>query len=216
MQPFALARQHFLHLAGFNHHGENEIMNRSDALSIVKTYIKTPGLVNHMLSVEFAMRFYAEKLGQDVEMWGMAGLLHDYDWEIHPTLDQHPTAGIPFLREQGVSEEILHAILAHGVETGVARETLLDKGLYACDEITGLVTAVALVRPSKSLYDLAASSVKKKWKDRAFAAGVNREEVAQAADDFEVELWQHVDNVILAMRKIAPELGLEGNLSPTV
>ena len=191
-------------------------MNRSDALSIVKTYIKTPGLVNHMLSVEFAMRFYAEKLGQDVEMWGMAGLLHDYDWEIHPTLDQHPTAGIPFLREQGVSEEILHAILAHGVETGVARETLLDKGLYACDEITGLVTAVALVRPSKSLYDLAASSVKKKWKDRAFAAGVNREEVAQAADDFEVELWQHVDNVILAMRKIAPELGLAGNLSPTV
>jgi putative nucleotidyltransferase with HDIG domain len=190
-------------------------MNHSDALSIVNTYIKTPGLVNHMLSVEAAMRFYAEKLGQDVETWGMAGLLHDYDWEIHPTLDQHPTDGILFLREQGVSEEILHAILAHGVDTGVARETLLDKGLYACDEITGLVTAVALVRPSKSLYDLTASSVKKKWKDRAFAAGVNREEVAQASDDFGVELWQHVDNVILAMRKIAPELGLAGNINPT-
>lgn len=190
-------------------------MNRSDALSIVNTYIKTTGLVNHMLSVEVAMRFYAEKLGQDVETWGMAGLLHDYDWEIHPTLDQHPTDGILFLREHGVVEEILHAILAHGVDTGVSRETLLDKGLYACDEITGLVTAVALVRPSKSLYDLTASSVKKKWKDRAFAAGVNREEVAQACDDFGVELWQHVDNVILAMRKIAPELGLAGNISPT-
>jgi putative nucleotidyltransferase with HDIG domain len=189
-------------------------MNRADALKIVHNYIKAPGLVNHMLSVEAAMRFYAEKLGQDSELWGLTGLLHDYDWEIHPTLDQHPVSGIPFLREQGVSEEIIHAILAHGVETGVGRETLLDKGLYACDEITGMITAVALVRPSRSLYDLTANSVKKKWKDRAFAAGVNREEVAEAAADFGVELWQHVDNVILAMRKIAPQLGLEGNLPP--
>ena len=189
-------------------------MNRDEALTLVHTYIKAPGLVNHMLSVEAAMRFYARALDQDVETWGLTGLLHDFDWEIHPTLDLHPTAGIPILREQGVPEEILHAILAHGVGTGVARETPLDKGLYACDEITGLVTAVALVRPSRSLYDLTASSVKKKWKDRAFAAGVNREEVAEAAADFGVELWQHVDNVILAMRTIAPELGLEGNLKP--
>ncbi len=167
-------------------------MQRSEALSIVKEYVKNENLVNHMLAVEAAMRLYATQLNQDVETWEVTGLLHDYDWEIHPTLDQHPVAGIPFLRQQGISEEIIHAILAHGVETGVPRETLLDKGLYACDEITGLITAVALVRPSRSLYDLASSSVKKKWKDRAFAAGVNREDVASAAADFGVELWQHV------------------------
>ncbi len=189
-------------------------MNRSEALAIVQTYVKAPGLVNHMLCVEAALRFYANKLDQDVEIWGLTGLLHDYDWEIHPTLEQHPVAGIPFLREQGVPDQILHAILAHGVETGVPRDTLLDKALYACDEITGLITAVALVRPSKSLYDLTSSSVKKKWKDRAFAAGANREEIAEATADFGVELWEHVDNVILAMRTIAPELGLEGNLTP--
>jgi predicted hydrolase (HD superfamily) len=189
-------------------------MDRTRALAVVNEYVKAPGLVNHMLSVEAALRFYAEKLNQDVELWGLTGLLHDYDWEVHPTLDQHPVAGIPFLREQGVPEEALHAILAHGVETGVARTTLLDKALYACDEITGLVTAVALVRPSRSLYDLSASSVKKKWKDKAFAAGANREEIAQATADFGLELWEHTDNVILAMRRIAPELGLEGNLTP--
>lgn len=189
-------------------------MNRSEALSIVQTYVKAPGLVNHMLCVEAALRFYAKKLDQDEDVWGLTGLLHDYDWEIHPTLDEHPVAGIPFLKEKGVPEEVLHAILAHGVETGVPRETLLDKGLYACDEITGLITAVALVRPSKSLYDLTSSSVKKKWKDRAFAAGANREEIAEATADFGIELWEHVDNVILAMCTIAPELGLEGNLTP--
>lgn len=189
-------------------------MNREQAYALVREYVKTEGLVNHMLSVEAAMRYYAEALGQDVELWGLTGLLHDYDWEIHPSLEEHPTQGIPKLRELGVPEEAIHAILAHGIETGVARETLLDKALYACDEITGLVTAVALVRPSRSLYDLNASSVKKKWKDKAFAAGANRDEIAEAAADFGVELWQHVDQVILAMRRIAPQLGLEGNLTP--
>ncbi len=190
-------------------------MQRAEALAIVNEFVKNQNLVNHMLAVEAAMHFYSLQLNQDVETWEVTGLLHDYDWEIHPSLDQHPVAGIPYLRERKVPEEIIHAILAHGVETGVPRETLLDKGLYACDEITGLVTAVALVRPSRSLYDLTASSVKKKWKDRAFAAGVNREEVAEAAQDFGVDLWQHVDNVILAMRTIAPQLGLEGNLTPS-
>jgi predicted hydrolase (HD superfamily) len=187
-------------------------MERAQALAIVHEYVKTPGLVNHMLAVEAALRFYAEKLDQDVELWGLTGLLHDYDWEIHPTLDLHPVAGIPLLREAGVPEEALHAILAHGIETGVPRTTLLDKALYACDEITGLVTAVALVRPSRSLNDLTSSSVKKKWKDKAFAAGANRDEIAEASADFGVELWQHTDNVILAMRKIAPELGLVGSI----
>lgn len=190
-------------------------MERSEALALVKEYVKTPGLVNHMLCVEAAMRFYAEKLNEDVKLWALAGLLHDFDWEIHPTLEEHPTAGAPILRERGVPEVIIQAILSHGVETGVPRVSPMEKGLLACDEITGLITAVALVRPSRSLYDLTASSVKKKWKDKAFAAGTNREEMALAAEDFGVELWQHVDNVILAMRRIAPELGLEGTAPKT-
>ncbi|MHB8114078.1 MAG: HDIG domain-containing metalloprotein [Bellilinea sp.] len=185
-------------------------MDREIALNIVHKNIKSQGLINHMLSVEAAMRFYAEKYNQDVELWGLAGLLHDFDWEIHPTLEEHPTAGAPILREKGVPDEVIQAILSHGINTGVPRDTLLRKALFACDEITGLITAVALVRPSRSLYDLTASSVKKKWKDRAFAAGTNREEMAEAAEDFGVELWQHVDNVILAMRIIAPQLGLAG------
>lgn len=187
-------------------------MQRSEALAIVQEYVKNQGLINHMLCVEAAMRFYAEKMGGDVETWGITGLLHDFDWEIHPTLEEHPTAGAPILRGRGVPAEIVVAILSHGVETGVPRTSSMEKALIACDEITGLITAVALVRPSKSLYDLEASSVKKKWKDRAFAAGVNRTEMAEAASEFGVELWEHVSNVILAMRKIAPELGLEGTL----
>jgi putative nucleotidyltransferase with HDIG domain len=183
-------------------------MNREEALSLVREYIKTESLVRHMLAVEAAMRGYAEKLGEDVELWGLTGLLHDFDWEIHPTLDEHPIKGAPILRERGVPEVIVRAILSHGVETGVERQSRLEKALYACDEITGLITAVALVRPSRSLSDLEASSVKKKWKDRAFAAGANRDEIAAAAEEFGVELWEHVGNVILAMRKIAPELGL--------
>jgi putative nucleotidyltransferase with HDIG domain len=190
-------------------------MNRIEAYNLVTEFIKNQGLINHMLAVEAAMRFYANQLNQDEEIWAITGLLHDYDWEIHPTLDQHPTAGIPLLRQRGVQEEILHSILAHGVETGVPRVSLLDKGLYACDEITGMITAVALVRPSRSLYDLTSTSIKKKWKDKAFAAGVNREEMLTGAQEFNVDLWEHTDNVILAMRKIAPELGLVGTASPS-
>lgn len=189
-------------------------MDRSTALKIVRQFVKNENLVNHMLSVEAAMRFYAVKYGEDVELWGLTGLLHDFDWEIHPTLEEHPQAGIPILQEYQVPEEIIRAILSHADHTGVPRDTLMEKALFACDEITGLVTAVALVRPSRSLYDLTSSSVKKKWKDRAFAAGANREEIARGAEQFGVELWQHTDNVIVAMRSIAAELGLEGNLSP--
>jgi len=187
-------------------------MNRPEALAIVREYIKNESLFRHMLAVEAAMRFYAEKLGEDVETWGITGLLHDFDWEIHPTLEQHPQAGAPILRQCGVPEVIVQGVLSHADHTGVPRQSCMEKALAACDEITGLVTAVALVRPSRSLYDLTASSVKKKWKDRAFAAGANREEIEKAAAEFGVPLWEHVDNVILAMRQIAPELGLEGSL----
>jgi putative nucleotidyltransferase with HDIG domain len=187
-------------------------MNRDETMAIVREYVKNENLVKHMLSVEAAMRFYAEKYGEDVELWGNTGLLHDFDWEIHPTAEQHPADGAPLLLERGVPEVMVRAILSHGDNTGVTRDSLMEKALNACDEITGLITAVALVRPSRSLYDLEPSSVKKKWKDKAFAAGTNREEMEEAAREFGVELWEHVGNVIAAMRRIAPELGLVGNI----
>jgi putative nucleotidyltransferase with HDIG domain len=185
-------------------------MTRSQALALVREYIKNEGLVRHMLCVEAAMRFYAEKLGEDVELWGITGLLHDFDWEIHPTTENHPMDGAPLLRARGVDEVIVRAILSHGDESGVPRESKMEKALIACDEITGLITAVTLVRPSRALFDLEPSSVKKKWKDKAFAAGTDRSGMERAAAEFGVELWEHVGNVIAAMRRIAPELGLAG------
>jgi putative nucleotidyltransferase with HDIG domain len=185
--------------------------NRAEALAIVQEYVKNINLVRHMLAVEAAMQFYAEKYGEDVELWRVTGLLHDFDWEIHPTLEEHPQAGTAILQERGVPEVVIQAILSHADHTGVPRQTRMEKALAACDEITGLITAVALVRPSRSLDDLTASSVKKKWKDRAFAAGANREEIEHTTAEFGIELWQHVDNVILAMRRIAPELGFREN-----
>jgi putative nucleotidyltransferase with HDIG domain len=187
-------------------------MTRDEALALVREYVKSESLVRHMLSVETAMRFYAEKFGEDVEAWGQLGLIHDFDWEIHPTLEEHPTAGAPILRERGVPDDLIQDILSHADHTGVPRDTLRRKALYACDEITGFVTAVALVRPSRSLYDLEPSSVKKKWKDKAFAAGAERANIEAATREFGLDQWEHVGNVIAAMRRIAPELGLVGNL----
>ena len=188
-------------------------MTRDEALAIVREHVKNENLIKHMYCVEAAMRFYAEKFGEDVETWGVLGLLHDFDWEVHPTLDEHPSKGAQILRERGLDEELIQDILSHGIGDDLPpRDTLRRKALMACDEITGLVTAVALVRPSRSLLDLNVKSVKKKWKDKSFAAGTNRAEMEEAALDFGVELWEHVGNVILAMRKIAPELGLVGSV----
>ena len=186
-------------------------MNRNDALAIVHQYIKNPNLIKHMLAVEAAMRFYARKFGEDVEKWGITALLHDFDWEIHPTMEDHPMAGEPILREFGVPEDIIRAVLSHASHTGIPRETLMEKALFACDEVTGLITAVALVRPSRALYDLKPKSVKNKWKDRSFAAGANREEIEQGAAQLGVPLWEHVANVIEAMNGIAEELDLAGS-----
>lgn len=186
-------------------------MNREEAFAIVNEYVKNPNLVKHMLAVEAAMRFYARKFGEDEEKWAVAGLLHDFDWEIHPTMEEHPLAGEPILREHGVPEEIIHAVLSHADHTGVVRENLMEKNLYACDELTGLITAVALVRPSRALYDLKPKSVKNKWKDRSFAAGANREEMEQGARELGIELWEHVGNVIEAMNAIAADLDLAGS-----
>ncbi len=185
-------------------------MNRDDAFSIVTQYVKNTNLVKHMLAVESVMRFYAKKFGEDEEKWAVAGLLHDFDWEIHPTMETHPSEGEPILREHGVPEEIIRAVQSHSNHTGVPRETLMEKVLFASDEITGLITAVALVRPSRALYDLKAKSVKKKWKDKSFAAGANREEMEQGAEELGIDLWEHVANVIQAMNAIADDLDLAG------
>jgi putative nucleotidyltransferase with HDIG domain len=160
------------------------------------------------------MRFYAEKFGEDTEKWGICGLLHDFDYEIHPTLEKHPQEGAVILRENNVPEDIISAILSHASHTGIPRDDILKKTLYACDEVTGLVTACVLVRPSKSIYDLEVKSVKNKWKDRSFAAGANREEMEEGARELGIELWEHVNNVILAMRMIAPQISLAGSITP--
>lgn len=193
-----------------------------DALEIVHEFTKNPNFVKHMLAVEAGMRAYAQKLGEDEELWATVGILHDFDWEIHPTLDEHPVKGAEILRERSWDEEMVHTILSHYPSgTGVKPERLVDFGLTACDEITGLITATALVRPSKDIRDVRLKSVQKKWKDRSFAAGVDREHVAAAVEAFIVatgpalegwDLWQHVDLVLQAMQGIAAELGLDGRL----
>ncbi len=183
-------------------------MTRDDALSILYEFIENQNLIRHMLAVEAAMRYYAEEFKEDGDTWGITGLLHDFDWEIHPNLDEHPQKGIQYLRERGVPEHICRAVLSHADHTGVRRESLMEKALYACDEITGLIVAVALVRPSRSLSDLTVKSVKKKWKDKSFAAGANRDEIAKGAEEFGIDLWDHVNKVIEAMKNVSGELGL--------
>jgi putative nucleotidyltransferase with HDIG domain len=192
------------------------ILDRANGLAIVQEFVKSENLIRHMYAVEAAMGFYARKYGEDEDLWGITGLLHDFDWEIHPSMEEHPQAGAPILRERSVPEDIVRAILSHADHTGIPRETNMEKALYACDEITGLITAVALVRPSRSLHDLKVKSVKKKWKDRSFAAGADRDEIARGANEFDIELWEHVQNIIIAMESIANELGLSGVPSPDI
>jgi putative nucleotidyltransferase with HDIG domain len=187
--------------------------SREDALAIVHAYVDSESLRRHMYSVEAAMRAYARKLGEDEELYGITGLVHDFDYEKRP--DEHPLPAAEILREKEYPEELVHAVLAHNQpRTGVAPETLLDRTLRACDEVTGLITAAALVRPSRSLMDLEAKSVMKKFKDRAFAAGVDREEVSEAAKALDLDLKEHIQFVIEAMRGIARDLGLEGEPAP--
>ncbi|HEX8432954.1 MAG TPA: HD domain-containing protein [Longimicrobium sp.] len=183
--------------------------SREEALALMHQMVESESLRRHMYSVEAACRAYARRFGEDEEVFGIAGLLHDFDYERFP--DQHPLPGVEMLRERGYPEEILHAILAHyPARTGVKPESLLDRTLSASDEITGLITAAALVRPSRSVMDLEAKSVLKKMKDRGFAAGVDRDEVRHAAELLGVDLADHAAFVIEAMRGIAPELGLAG------
>ena len=181
-------------------------MTRDEAVALLHEWVANDGLRKHMLAVEAAVRSYARKLGGDEEAWGLAGLLHDLDWEKYP--DDHPLRAVDELRARGVSEEVLHAILAHRPDfTGVEPETDLDRALLACDELTGLINATALVRPT-GIGDLEPKSVKKKLKDPTFAAGVNRDDVRRGAELIGLELDQHIANVIEAMRGIDDELGL--------
>jgi putative nucleotidyltransferase with HDIG domain len=186
-----------------------QLPSREDALALMHQHVQSESLRRHMYSVETACRAYARRFGEDEALYGLAALLHDYDYEEHP--DEHPLAGVAELRERGYPEEVVRAILSHyTVRTGVKPESKLERTLHACDEITGLVTAAALVRPSRSVMDLEAKSVLKKMKDKAFAAGVDREEVRRAAEELGVDLAEHVQFVIEAMRAVAPELGLAG------
>ncbi len=186
------------------------MITRDEALEIVKKYVKNKNLINHMLAVEAGMGFYAQKFGEDEELWRAIGVLHDFDYEIHPDMERHPSEGAKLLREMNIDEEIIQIILSHADYTGVPRDSLVRKALHACDEITGLITAVALVRPSKSIHDVKLKSVKKKWKYLQFAAGADRDEMDKAFEEFGVEKWEHIQNMITAMQGIAAELGLEG------
>jgi putative nucleotidyltransferase with HDIG domain len=179
---------------------------REDALQLLEQWVDNDGLRNHMKAVEAAVRHYARLRGEDEEQWGLAGLLHDLDWEKYP--DEHPLRAVEELRQRGYPEEVLHAILAHRSDfTGVEPETQLDRVLVACDELSGLVNATALVRPT-GIHDLTPKSVKKKMKDKAFAAGVDRDEVRRGFELIGEEPDTHIANVIAAMRDIADELGL--------
>jgi predicted hydrolase (HD superfamily) len=186
------------------------MIDREKALNIVRQYVKNENLVRHMLAVEAAMRLYAGIYGQEPDRWGITGLLHDFDWEIHPDLHTHPMDGVPILRELGVDTEMIADIQSHADHTGVPRDTDLRKALAACDELTGLITATALVRPSKSIHEVEVKSVRKKWNNLHFAAGANRDEMDEAIAAFGIEKWEHVGNVLTAMKGIAEELGLEG------
>ncbi len=180
---------------------------RDEAFSLLGRYTKSPQLIKHALAVEAAMRHYAALRGEDPERWGVTGLLHDMDYEIYQSLDDHPYKGVEILRAEGYPEDVLQAILGHGNHTGVARATDMAKTLFAVDELSGLVVAVALVRPER-LDGLKAKSVRKKMKDKAFARGVNREDIVQGAEELGVLLDEHIDHVIVALQGARDELGL--------
>lgn len=182
-------------------------MTRSDALNLMHEFTKNDALRKHMYAVEAAMRAYARKFGEDEEMWGVVGLLHDFDYEMYPNIPDHPLKGSEILKERGMSEEIRTAILGHASFTNVPRETLMAKTLFAVDELCGFISACALVRPNK-ISDLEASSVKKKMKDKAFAKNVNRDEIIEGTKDLNIDLTEHITFTIKAMKSISTELEL--------
>ncbi len=186
-------------------------LDRTQAWSLLCEYTQSESLRKHMLAVEACMRAYARKFGEDENKWGITGLLHDFDYEKYPTPAEHPFIGNKILEERGYPEEIRRAILSHADYSGVKRESLMEKTLYACDEISGFITASALVKPNKSLAEVEAKSVRKKMKDKAFARSVNRDDIINGAADLGVDLEEHIAFCIEAMKGIAGELGLAGS-----
>jgi putative nucleotidyltransferase with HDIG domain len=187
------------------------MVTREEAWKLLNEHNKDAMHLRHAIAVEAAMRAYARKFGEDEELWGIVGLIHDLDYEEHPVLGEHPFVGAQMLEDMGWPSEIVHAVRSHANYGGVPRETPMEKTLFAVDELTGLVSAVALVRPSKNIADVEVKSVTKKWKDKAFARAVNREEIEQGASELGVDLKEHIAIVIEALRTVAPELGIDGS-----
>jgi putative nucleotidyltransferase with HDIG domain len=181
---------------------------RQDAWNLLTQYTTNQSLIRHALAVEAALRMYALYYSQEESVWVVTGLIHDFDYEQHPTLDEHPAVGVAILQQLGWPEEVVYAVKSHGQDLDAPRTSLLDKALFAVDELTGLIIACAMVRPDKSLDKLEVSSVRKKWKDKAFARGVNREDIELGARDLGIDLNEHISLVISALRPIAPQLGL--------
>jgi putative nucleotidyltransferase with HDIG domain len=187
-------------------------LNHDTAWALLTEYTQSDSLRKHALAVEASVRGYARRFGEDEDVWSFVGLIHDFDYERWPDPQNHPYRGVEILRERGCPEFVLKAILSHADYSGVPRETLLERTLYACDEMSGFVTAAALVRPSRSVLDLEASSVRKRMKDKAFARAVNREDLVRGAEGLGIPLEEHIANVIAAMREQADVLGLRGTL----
>jgi putative nucleotidyltransferase with HDIG domain len=195
---------------------QQPLPSRSDALALMQEYTTSESLRKHMLAVEAAMRAYAEKFGEDPERWGITGLVHDFDYErfpnsAHSPTDEHPSEGVRILRSKGYPEDILQAILGHAQYTNTPRKSRMAKTLFAVDELTGLITATALVRPTKSVHEVDARSVRKKMKDKAFARGVSRDDVISGAQELGVDLDEHIAFVIAAMQARSADLGLSGS-----
>lgn len=192
-------------------------LTREQAWDLVCAWIQSESLRKHVLAVEAAMRAYARRFGQDEELWGITGLIHDLDFERYPDMDDpvngHPRTALRLFREMELPAELIHAVEGHAPFLGVPRMTPMDSALYASDELTGLIMAVAYVRPSKDIRDVEVSSVKKKWKDKLFAAAVNRADIEQGARELGLDIWEHVGIVLEAMKGIAAELGLDGRLA---
>jgi putative nucleotidyltransferase with HDIG domain len=186
-------------------------LNRTHAWNLLTAWTKKDHLLKHAMAVEASMRSYARRFSEDEELWGITGLLHDMDYEQHPNMENHPYVGVRELEDQGYPEEMRQAILGHAPYTGVQRESLMAKALFAVDELTGFIVAVTLVRPSRSIHDVKVKSVTKKFKDRSFAAPVSREDIFEGAEDLNMEVSEHVGVVLEAMQGIAADLGLEGS-----
>jgi putative nucleotidyltransferase with HDIG domain len=206
----------YLPLHFHNSMSESSLPTRDAALALMQEYTPSESLRKHMLGVEVAMRAYAERYGEDAERWGIAGLMHDFDYERFPNAgrsatEEHPSEGVRILRGLGYPEDILDAIMGHAEFTGTPRVTTMARALFAVDELTGLITATALVKPSRSVHDVEARSVRKKMKDKAFARGVSREDVVQGAEELGVDLDEHIAFVVAALQRSAESIGLQGS-----